>query len=323
MRIFLCLAAALLISFPSLGQAPATASPPACAESDPACKPPSKSDQKKAAKLYERAQKLQHQGKFQAALSTLDRAIELVPKNAEYVSLREMLRQELVTLHIDNGNKLLKAGKNVDAMAEFRQAIEIDPQNEFALQRLQDTLPPFALPKNNSVPLSHELTVVTESRPPVLQPNNLRREFHYKGMGRNLLEQVAAAYGIKPVFDDSVQSRPVKMELESVDFFTALREASTLAHVFWVPITSNQVLFVNDTQALRRQYERMVARTFYINEATAPQDVNDVVNLMRTIFDIRFVVAQPGNNSVIVRAPEATLDAQPMFWRRSSVAGHR
>jgi type II secretory pathway component GspD/PulD (secretin) len=137
----------------------------------------------------------------------------------------------------------------------------------------------------------------------------LRQEFHYKGMTRNLLEQITAAYGIKPLFDDSVQSRPVKMELDSVDFFTAVREAARLAHVFWVPISSNQVLFVNDTQALRREHERMVARTFYINDATAPQDVNDVVNLLRTIFDVRFVVAQPGNNSVVVRAPEATLDA--------------
>ncbi len=194
-------------------------------------------------------------------------------------------------------------------MAEFRQAIEIDPKNEFALQRLQDTLPPFIDPRTSAAPLSHALTVVSESRPPVLAPTSVRREFHFKGMSRNLLEQVTSLYGLKAMFDDSAQSRPVRMDLEDVDFFTAVREAAKLSHVFWVPISSNQVLFVNDTQALRREFERMVARTFYINNATAPQDVNDVVNLMRTIFDVRFVVAQPGNNSVMVRAPEATLDA--------------
>jgi general secretion pathway protein D len=309
MRIALCLAAAILLSTPSLGQSSATPTQATCAPSDPNCKPPSKSDFKKAHQLYERAQNLQHEGKFREAVDVLDHAVELAPGVPEYVSLREMIRQQQLTLYLDRGNKLFNAGKNVEAMAEFRQAIEIDPKNEFALQRLQDTLPAYVAPESSVVPLSHALTVVAESRPPVLTPNNLRREFHFKGMSRNLLEQVTAAFGLKPIFDDSVQSRPVRMDLEEVDFFTALREAAKLAHVFWVPISSNQVLFVNDTPALRREFERMVARTFYINEATAPQDVNDVVNLLRTIFDIRFVVAQPSNNSVAVRAPEATLDA--------------
>jgi type II secretory pathway component GspD/PulD (secretin) len=308
MRIALYLATAILLSATSIGQ---SSSPPqgTCASADSSCKPASNSDLKKAHKLYDRAQKLQHEGKFQEATEHLDRATELAPHVPEYVSLREMIRQQQVAMHLERGNKLLNAGKNVEAMAEFRQAIEIDPKNEFALQRLQDTLPAYVRPQSSSVPLSHALTVVAESRPPVLQPNNARREFHFKGMTRNLLEQVSTVYGIKPIFDESVQSKLVKMDLDEVDFFTAVREAAKLAHVFWVPVSSNQVLFVNDTQALRREYERMVARTFYINEATAPQDVNDVVNLLRTIFDIRFVVAQPSNNSVAVRAPEATLDA--------------
>ena len=309
MRIALCLVAAIFVSTPSFGQSATTPDQPTCAASDSSCKPPSKSDLKRANKLYEKAQKLQHNGEFQEAVENLDRAIELAPKVSDFLSLREMIRQQLVSTHLERGNKLLNAGKNVEAMAEFRQAIEIDPKNQFALQRLRDTLPAYVAPQALAAPLSHALTVVSESRPPVLQPNNVRREFHYKGMSRNLLEQITSSYGLKPMFDDSVQSKPVRMELEEVDFFTAIREAAKLAHVFWVPISSNQVLFVNDTQALRREFERMVARTFYINEATAPQDVTDVVNLLRTIFDIRFVVAQPGSNSVAVRAPEATLDA--------------
>jgi type II secretory pathway component GspD/PulD (secretin) len=68
-------------------------------------------------------------------------------------------------------------------------------------------------------------------------------------------------------------------------------------------------MFINDTPALRREFEHMVARTFYISDSTAPQDINDVVNLLRTIFDLRFVAAQPSNNSVSVRGPAVTLDA--------------
>ena len=307
MRIVLTLAAAILLSLPSLGQAAVPA--PSCPASDPSCKTPSKSDRKKAQKLYDKAERLQHQSHFEEAADLLDQAIQLVPNDADYRTLREKIRQQQVADHIAQGNKLLTAGKNIEAMAEFRQAIELDPSNQFALQRFQDTLPPEALGSSAAPPLSHALTVVSESRPPVLRPTNQRRQFTFRGMSRNLLEQVASGYGIKAIFDDSVQSRQVRMDLDDVDFYAALREASKLAHVFWVPVSSNQIYFINDTQALRREYELMTARTFYINEATSPQDINDVVNMMRTIFDVRFVVAQQSNNSVTVRAPAPTLDA--------------
>ena len=310
MRIVLTAAAAILLSLPSLGQAAPTAPPPPSAASEPEAKPPSKSDLKKAKKLYEQADKLQHQGHFEQAIDKLDQAIKVAPNDADYLILREKIRQQQVTDHIARGNKLLSAGKKVEAMAELRQAIEIDPSNEFAIQRLQDTLPPEVKSTTASAPLlSHALTVVSESRPPVLRPTNQRRQFAFKGMSRNLLEQVVSGYGMRAMFDESVQSRMVRMDLDDVDFYAALREASKLAHVFWVPVSANQIYFVNDTQALRRQFELMTARTFYITNATAPQDINDVVNLMRTIFDIRFVVAQQSNNSVTVRAPAPILDA--------------
>jgi general secretion pathway protein D len=310
MRIALCLAVALITLTPSFAQATAPSGSAACMPVDASCKPPSKSDLKKAHKLYEKAQKLQHNRKFEQALSSLDAAIALAPYVPEYVTLREMIRQQLVTNHIERGNALASENKIVEAMAQFRMALAVDPKNQYALQRLEDTVPSRTrVPTVAHASLSPALAVVSESRPPILSPTETRHDFHFKGMSRNLLEQVVSAYGIKAIFDDSVQSRPVRFDIEDVDFFTALREASKLAHAFWIPLTSKQVFFANDTQALRRDYEHMVARTFYINNATAPQDINDVVNLLRSIFDIRFVVAQPNDNSIVVRAPADILDA--------------
>src|SRR5690349_21963174 len=41
---------------------------------------------------------------------------------------------------------------------------------------------------------------------------------------------------------------------------------------------------------------------FYIGDASSPQDINDAVTLLRTIFDMRFVSAAPSSNQVTVRA---------------------
>src|ERR1700751_1489971 len=100
----------------------------------PTAQPPSKSDQKKAKKEFGEAQKLQGKNQLQAALDHLDRAVELNPQSGDYVSAREMLRQQIVTNHIDRGNDFLRDNKTVEASSEFRAALSIDPHNDYALQ---------------------------------------------------------------------------------------------------------------------------------------------------------------------------------------------
>jgi Flp pilus assembly secretin CpaC len=306
MRIALWLAAVLCLGTCLFAQTAALH--PVSTEAENAPKPPSKAAVKRARKLYDRAQRAQKDSKFPQAFDELDEAIKLDPTKAEYLSLQEMIRQQLVTNHISQGNDLLAAKKQVEAMAEFRQALALDPKNEFALQRLEDSLPARAA-INGVAPLSHTLRVVAESQPTVLQPSSAHHDFHYKGMSRGLLELIANTYGVKAMFDESVTNKPVRFDIEDVDFYTAAAEAGKMAKAFWFALTPKQAIFVNDTAALHREMDRLVTRTFYIGEATTATDVNDVVNLMRTIFDIRFVAAQPNNNSVIVRAPEAALDA--------------
>jgi Flp pilus assembly secretin CpaC len=268
---------------------------------------PSKKDQKKAKKEFEEAQKLQNKNELQDALEHLDLAVELNPQSAEYLSAREMLRQQIVTNHIDRGNNFLHDNKTVEAMAEFRAALSLDPHNAYALQRLQDSSPLYARP--NSDVLSPSLTVVAESKPVIPSPQLGLHDFHLKGSTRNVLEQIATSYGIKLIFDDSVTGKNIKFDIEGADFFTAFREAAKTSHVFWVPLTPKQLILFNDTQALRREYERLESATFYLSDASTPQELNDVVNMLRTLFDVRFATAQPSNYSVVVRAPTATVEA--------------
>jgi general secretion pathway protein D len=286
--------------------------PAECQGGDQSCsatKTPSEKVQKQARKNAEKAEKLQQKGQFEKALSAMNAAVTLVPNNPEYQSRREILRQHIVSLHVEQGNRLMSSGHSVEAMAEFRQALEIDPQNPNAIQRLQDSVPRSAMVTPQTQPLSASLNVVSESRPVVLAPTENRHDFHYKGSARTLLESIGSTFGLKAVVDESVANKQVHFDMEDVDFFAAVREAAKLAHAFYVPLTPQQVVFVNDTPQLRREYEHMVTRTFFLSEATSPQDLNDVVNLLRTIFDVRFVVAQQTNNSVVVRAPADTLTA--------------
>ena len=306
MRILASTALLLLLSLTS----PAQTGSAHCRVGDSQCIPgtrkPSKEDLKIARKDYEEAQKLIKQGNLEKAADKLDAAISLAPMVAEYVSGREMVRQQLVTNHINRGNDLLKAGSTVAATAEFSRAVSLDPHNEYALQRVQDAIPVNSYTQSS---ISPTLEVVSQSQPIIPLPQGGYHDFHLKGSSRNVLEQIANGFGMKLIFDDSVSSKTIKFDMDQVDFFTAFREAAKLSRIFWVAVTPKQLILFNDTQQLRREFERTVSATFYVSDATTPQELTDVVNMMRTLFDVRFAVAQPSNNSVVVRAPTAIIEA--------------
>jgi general secretion pathway protein D len=273
---------------------------PQAAASD-ACNP-SKADLKKSKTAFSKALKLQKAEHFDEAYQEFDTAARLVPKNVEYVTALAMVRQQLVYDHLHQGNDDLTKGKLVEAQAEFRSAANLDPQNEFAKQRLQDSMAEWA-PKRSETPR------VVESVEVRVVPNPAVHEFHFRGDSHALLTQVAAAYGVTAEFDESVPTRRVHFDMESVDFYTAMRSACSVTGVFWVPLSEKQIYLVRDNSENHRQFDHMALRTFYMPGVSTPQEMTEMTTLLRTIFDIRFVSQQPQSGMLSVRAPSLVLDA--------------
>jgi len=277
----------------------------ACAQAapgDPACNP-STADLKKSKAAFAKALKLQKADRFDEAFKEFDSAARLAPQNVEYVTALAMVRQQLVFDHLRRGNENLSQGKLVEAQAEFRSASNLDPQNEFAQQRLRDSLVEWA-PKTTGTP-----RVVAESEELRVVPAQGSHEFHFRGDSHALLTQVAGAFGVSVEFDDAVPSRRVHFDLDSADFYTAMRAASDVTGVFWAPLSEKQILVARDTSENHRQFDRMAMRTFYLPGATTPQDLTEMTTLLRTIFDIRFVAQQAQAGTLVVRAPAGVLDA--------------
>src|SRR5579864_5935715 len=66
----------------------------------------SKEDKKNAEKEFKTAQELQRQGKPDDALVAVLKAQELMPGNVEFMTMGEMLRQQIVGEHMEAGNHL-------------------------------------------------------------------------------------------------------------------------------------------------------------------------------------------------------------------------
>jgi len=280
----------------------------ACAAADtpkPAdSKPPvSKEDKKAAEKEFKNAQDLQRAGKPQEALQAVVKAEQLVPGNLEYITMGEMLRQQLVGEQMEAGNHLASAGDSLGAAQRFRTALSIDPQDTYAAQRLRDVAPPEGDPDHK-----HVLQLLASVDQIILQPAPGKKSFHVQGDTRLLYTQIGAAFGIVMQFDQAINSRAVHFDLDNVDFYTATQLAGMMTKTFWAPVSSHEAIVASDTVETRKQYERLALRTFYVGNATAQTDLNDLVNVMRTILDMKLISIQPSSGTITVRAPREQVE---------------
>jgi general secretion pathway protein D len=108
----------------------------------------------------------------------------------------------------------------------------------------------------------------------------------------------------------------VFFNIDDVDFYKAMQTAGQVTKTFWTPLSNKQVLVAADTPENRRQFERMAMRTFYVPGATTPTALNDVMNLLRNLFEIRFVTPNAAASTLVVRAPQNQLDAATQFLQK-------
>jgi general secretion pathway protein D len=269
--------------------------------SDVQCNPSSR-ETKEAKAAFSHGLKIQEKSPDEA-YREFERASNLVPRNVEYVTARELAKQQLVSKYIQRGSQEMEAGKQIEAVADFRRAMNLDPTNQFAQQRLLDVAGRSA-PKISAPP-----RVVEESTEIKLSPNQNRASFHFRGDSRELLSSIAQAYGVSAQIDDSITSRRVSFDVDDVDFYKAISVAGQVTKAFWTPLGDKQVLIVGDTAENRRQYERMAMRTFYIPGVDTPTGLNDFVNVLRNLFEIRFITINAPSSTLVVRAPQNTLNA--------------
>ena len=264
----------------------------------------SKEDRKAAEKEFKDAQDLQRAGRPAEALVAVLKAEELVPGNIEFMTMGEMLRQQIVGEYMEAGNHLAAAGDSMGAAQRFRMALSIDPQNAYAAQRLHDVDPP-----DGDAEHKHVLQLLASVDQINLEPTPGRKNFHFQGDTRQLYSQIGAAFGVFMEFDQNLTSRVIRFDLDNVDFYTATDVAGKMTKSFWSPVSNNTAMVASDTPETRKQYERLALRTFYVANASAQTDLNDLVNVMRTIFDMKFVSIQPGQNTITVRAPREQVEA--------------
>jgi type II secretory pathway component GspD/PulD (secretin) len=267
-------------------------------------KGPTKHDMKLAQKEFQHALELQKAGRTEEAFQEAGRAVELAPNDQQFLTARELLRGQLAGSYIQRGNLLAEIGDKQGAAAQYQLAINIDPQNGYAQERLQNISPPPVDAEREQV-----LQLLASVEQIEVTPKPGKRSFHLRGETRDVYQAIAKAFEVTILFDEPLNSQRVRFDVDDIDFQAVMRLAGRMTKTFWAPIAANEAIVANETQDLHRQFDRLSLKTFYVSASASVQDLNDIVNVLRTVFDIKFVSMEAAKNTITVRAPRATLDA--------------
>jgi general secretion pathway protein D len=262
----------------------------------------SKKDAKEARNAYSRGLKLQKQQHFNEAFEQFDRAVRLDPRNGQFFETRELAKAGLVYEHVERGNQLLYGDERARAAEEFQAALDLDPGNQFARQRLADSA---HAPRQE---LLRAASTVGDSEEIHLQPTKERASFQFRGDVRAMFAQLASSYGMTVEFDDSVTSQQVRFYVDDADFETALKLACDVSKTMWTALGTRQFFVAKDSTENHKQFDRMSLQTFILPPHSTTTEVQDIVNTLKNVLEARFV-SNPGPTGDIieVRAPQPTL----------------
>jgi len=262
-----------------------------------------KKDLKDARKAFNLGIKLEQQDRLQDAFEEFDQASRTVPQNMQFLQARELVKAQIVFRHVQEGNILLANNSRAEAAARFRAALNLDPDNQFARDRLAEAV----RPPNMDSP--HVLSAkLADSGEIHLQPKTDRASFHFRGDSRGLYTELGTSFGIAVQFDDSVQSRQVRFFVDDIDFVTALALAGRVTKTMWAALDSHQMLVAADNPENHRQLDRMSLRTFAVPPHSTPQEVNDLITTLRNMFTLNFINSGQTGDTIEVRGPQAALE---------------
>ena len=263
--------------------------------------PAAKADPERAAQAYVAGARAIDRQDMAAAQIEFARAAALNPARSDYAMALALTREHRVGDLVRKAALARMTNHPAQADALLAEARTIDPSNEVVVEHVA---------AEGMTPIGQ--TVVTPkftlAGPIVIEPAAGKQDLHLRGDTRQVVSRAATTYGIKTVFDDSVTSQTLRFDLEQVEYGTAMPILLRMAHLFAVPIDTRTLLVAKDTEENRGKFERQVEETIYI-PASSTDQMNDLSNIIKNVFDVKQLVVQQGSGTIAIRAPKPTLDA--------------
>jgi general secretion pathway protein D len=223
----------------------------------------------------------------------------------------------------EEGRKAERSSQMVRAYLLYSQAAALEPSNQFYWLKSQAVQSRAALespPKAAGIAGTGGGAVGAASAfdslspkdraaerdaqpPPELKGDTGRKDFDLRADARSLWEQVTRAFGLDTVFDGDYPTAgpPLRFRLADAGYRDALHALEAATGSFVAPISSRLLLVVQDTEQKRREVEPTAFAAIPIPQATSTQELVEVTQAVRQIFNLEHVAWDTQQNVVVLR----------------------
>jgi general secretion pathway protein D len=269
----------------------------------PEVNPPSKHQVEAAESAYLAGARLLDRKDLGGAEAEFTKAAKLSPTNRDYSQALALTHLRHIDELIQQAGKARLLGQNEKADTLLAEARLLDPQNKIASQNVD----PGALPKIFRPQIEPWIKQSPAIAGPItLLPDTTIKSFHLHADQHEVLKTVLSAYGIRSVFDDSVEKKSLRFDLDDVPYHQAAPILLSMDHLFAVPLDSKSVFIAKDTLENRQRLEHLLQETIYI-PGMSNEEMDSLGNLIKNIFDIKQITVEKGSSNLVIRAPEETL----------------
>ena len=234
--------------------------------------------------------------------------LELVDNRPNNVSYRTgLIRAKLKAsqMHFERAKQLHEAEALDRALEEYRQAVQLDPTNQYARIELEKLMEDIAITErgddpNLSLAEMKERNKGARAQPPVLDPRSaepISLSFPRPVSVQDIYLALGKAFGINVLFDPKLRAQDIAIELESVDAQDALEILMRTAKHFYKVLDEHTIIVVEDTPQNRRSYEDLVIQTFFLSNA----EPKDVMTMLRSLVGAKNVAANQQLNAIVLR----------------------
>src|SRR5664280_754303 len=261
---------------------------------------------------------------WDAALEAYEKALSEDPADILYQMAATKIHFQAAQSHIDKGLKLRAQGQLGEALLELQKAYAINPGSPAAVQEIRRTTEMIdrerkRVEENGKGSDAQERALTagdkakkeTEDRIdsilPVPQlrsidpsPINLRMN----GSSKLLFETVAKVAGLNVLWDPEYQpqvNRNIPVEFQNSTLEEALDYLAVVTKSYWKPLSSNTIFITMDNPNKRRDYEEQVAKVFYLSNVSTPQELQEIVNAVRSVADIQRFFPYNSQNAIIAK----------------------
>jgi general secretion pathway protein D len=261
---------------------------------------------------YKKGTKAEIARDYETAMQQYAEALAQDPGNIEYKLKYEQTRFTAALEHFQTGRRALNLGDLQLAKAEFQRAVEIDPSHDFANDELVEV---ERLIKAKSENLPSTVRTFQERVDANRTDPNLgsqmkttlteRITFRFPNTSnRTIFENLAAQAGLQVIFGRGFPAGNSTIELQDVNIFEALDLVSLQTGSFWQPVNDTTIIVIQDTTQNRRDFEDHIYKTIYLTNITSTNDLNQIINAIRTTFSLRTIFQfEPGNAIIIHDTP--------------------